>query len=94
MQVQMVDYEVLDNDLIQVRFVSPDPRPYGQSEFYVVITTVESAQNQTQLRTTLTNKLQAKYGNAILDPATGLVKGQGVTALNTFKGSAPITVTV
>ncbi len=96
MIVSIADYEVLDNDLIRVRFSSPDPRPYSQSDFFVVITTTESTQNTTQLRTTLTTKLQAKYGNAVLDPASGLVKGQGVTSLNTLKpltSTTPITVT-
>lgn len=89
---RMVDYEVLDNGLIRVHFVSPDPTPYSQSDFYVEITTTESQQNQTQLRTTLTSRLQEKYGNAVFDPVTGTAKSQGIAALNTFK-SQNITVT-
>lgn len=82
----MVDYEVLDNGLIKVHFVSPAPAPYAQSDFYVVITTAESIQNQTQLKTTLQARLDAKYGSPLIDPENGTHLGQGVTALNTFKG--------
>lgn len=88
MIANMVDYQVKDNGLIEVHFVSPDPSPYGQSDFYVVITTAESTQNQVQLKTTLTNRLNDKYGSAVMDPATGLAKGQGVAALNVFKGQS------
>ena len=81
----MHDYEVLDNGRVRVHFVSPDPAPYGHSDFYVELTTAETNVNQTQLRTTLTNRLQEKYGLAVT-LADGTVRGQGITSLNTFKG--------
>ena len=90
---QLVDYEVLDQGQIRVHFVSPDPAPYSQSDFYVQISSTEATQNQTQLRTTLTTRLQEKYGNPVFDSATGQYKGQGVAALNTAKAATPITVT-
>lgn len=86
-----VDYEVLDGGQIRVRFVSDNPAPYGHSDFYCQITPAEANVNQTQLRTTLTNRLQEKYGGAVT-LEDGTIRGQGVASLNTFKGQT-ITVT-
>lgn len=91
MIVNMTDYEVLDGGQIRVHFVSSDPAPYGQSDFYVQITSAEANVNQNTLRTTLTSRLQEKYGSAITLP-DGTVRSQGISSLNTFKNQN-ITVT-
>lgn len=90
MITRMTDYEVLDGGTVRVHFTSPDPAPYSQSDFYVQITSAEANQNQAQLRTLLTTRLQEKYGTTLL-LEDGTLRSQGITSLNTFKGQ---TITV
>ena len=61
MDFRFEDFEVRD-DGIALHFVSPDPGPGRPSDYYVLLTDAELAgvNNQSQLRTLVTTKLQRK----------------------------------
>lgn len=88
MILRLLDYRVdTVNGGVLVRLQSSAPAPYAQSDFTVFLTDAEAnVTSVNTLQTTISNKLQRAYGNAV-DLGGGEMVGQGITNLNGLKNT-------